>query len=458
MIKFFIKEKIKSKKEIKGLKSNKKLIPPVFFIFILTLLLFLFQSRIVCAVGFAIAPAFKNTDFVPYLNDSFNIRVYNNLDTTLNISVSMTGDLKEFAILEKKELSIKPFSYETVSIKISLPEKIDFGEHLLRVMFSSKELSGTIGGALTLNFDYKVFFKEEELLNQELFFENNEIVLKLNNEGKKELNGFSEFYFYDSEKQISFLNKTFSLKPGETTVLKERISFSRGEYFVVAKTYSPKLNEIKNNFTIGNPEIIVDNIILGNETGSIKSLSFDFILNWNKPLQVFAEVFLINNSMIVGSFKSNSMQLNPNKTENLKMFLDLSGFENEKYLNFKLVVNFQGKLFEKNINIIKNKKGAYEVRNMNIYYLLIILLVLINLFLLIKLILFSKNKIRKIEFLIIKTEKLIENNDFDEAKKTYHKIKEIYDNVLNEKEKKQVYEKVMKVYHKLSMPSHHKKN
>ncbi|MGB9749103.1 MAG: hypothetical protein ACPLWC_04690 [Candidatus Woesearchaeota archaeon] len=444
---FFLKEKrnsndLKSKSEISSL----------LFIFISTIMFFLFQSKIVFGIGFAIAPAFKNADFVPFFNDTVSIRVYNNINSTLNVSVSMIGDLKDYAVLEKNQLLIKPFSYETLSLKISLPEKIDFGEHILRVLFSSYETSGTIGSALTLNFDYKVFFKEQETLTQEFFLYKNYLVLKLKNSADKEISGFSEVYFYDFEKQVGFLNKTFVLQPNAELVIKERLEEvlpSIGEYSVFIKTYSPNLNELEKNFTIGTPEIILKNINIGNETGSVRTLSFDLGLNWNKPLDVFAEVFIINDSRIISSFKSAAIKIYPNKTENLKMFLDLSGLENEKFLNLRIAVNCQGKVYENNVNLIKNKRGVYEVNRMNAYYFLIILLAMLNLFLLLRLIFFSKNKLKRVKELIKETENLVEQGKLNEALKSYKKIKELYDNSLSKKEKKEVYDDVMKAYHKI---------
>ncbi|MEM2121733.1 MAG: hypothetical protein QXU20_03710 [Candidatus Woesearchaeota archaeon] len=428
------------------------------FFLSLIILLFFLNSNFVFCIGFAIAPAFKNADFVPYFNDSLNIRVYNNIDKVLNVSVSTAGNLKEFAVVDKRELLIRPYSYETINLKISLPERIDFGENLVRVVFSSSENTGTIGGALTLNFDYKIFFNQPEILITKVGFEQKDFIIRIFNNGSEEISGFLELYFFDFEKQIDFLNKTFSLKGRETKILKKELNFSKGEYYFVLKTYynnTSTTKELRQNFTIGKPEFSISNVVLGNETGSIKSLSFDLGLNWNKPLDVFVEVFIINNSKTISSFKSNPLKIYPGKAESLKMFLDLSGLELEKVLNLKIVVNYQNLFIEKNFSFVKNKRGVYEVGKMNIYYVLIILLVLANLFLLLKLLFFSTNKVKRINNLIKKTESLISQGKLKEAGEYYHKIKNLYDNVLNAKEKKEVYDRIMEVYNRLHHHSHH---
>ena len=418
--------------------------------FVIGILFFIITLQLVntvFAASFAIAPAFKDIDFRPNSRQEFKVRIYNNQATDLHIVVGESGDLRDFITVEKHSLTIKPFNYETLVVKLNLPNKLSFGVHTARLVFTSKSGSGMISGALSLNFDVRVHVRESsELLlglnysgDKKKFFE-----LTLSNTGFDTKKGYAEFWFLHKNTTIKFYNQSFLITPNNTIVMRKSFTSKPGHYNLVVKVYSKELNVLSRDFSIGKPIVVIGGINIGNESGSIKSVDVKTLLKWNEDLEVLPEVFLLNDSRIISSSSFDSTLIRPYNYTNIKLFVELPKY---KVLKLKVVLHYLNYSVEKSL-ILSNNNGNVEVIRTSPYLVLIILLVLANLVLLVKLFLFSKNKLERINKLLISANKSLDGKDLRRAKLLYHKLRIIYEQ-LNTNDKKKVHDSILKLYERI---------
>ncbi len=332
---------------------------------LLMFLLILFLSDLVLAIG--VRPAIVPLNFVPDKEHKLVFQPI--LDSGGKVEVSVEGELKEYAVLDKKMAG----HGEAVTLTIKFPKKIDKpGYYYLYLVFTeSISASGAemVGSLAKVRAPVKVFVPfEGKYVEPELEVPNgnvNEIIsvkLKLISRGTEEAFVSPKILFSDfaGKKMDSIVFEPFSLASFSQKDLSQMLDthgWKPGAYYAETDIAydGPRINA-NATFNIGSLFVNVTNYTREIVKGGIQRYFISIRNGWNGELgEVFADV---NVSGAGGEivFRTPSVSLAAWTDAKLEGFIDTTGLELGSY-KAEIVLYYSGKntIVNGELKVVKKK-------------------------------------------------------------------------------------------------------
>ena len=237
----------------------------IFLFFLLTffIIVSIFQ---VSAVGITFQEP-RKLDFYPDLEFTRSLKITNKLSQPMNITLSLEGNLVEYATLSKKWMIVKSGGREPVILTVKLPETLERpGLNNIGIVARENPIGpGAVLGAYGM---VKVYYNVyapypgkyiTTSLKVPNIKEREEVIvlIDIKNKGKEDLNSiFSTLSIYDinNNKLESRNTNQLSLKSQESGQLSVKFNqiFPPGEYHVLALTnYDGETKEDSTTFHVG---------------------------------------------------------------------------------------------------------------------------------------------------------------------------------------------------------------
>ena len=302
-----------------------------------------FSFSFACATSAGISPATFKEFFEPGDERSYTFRAFVSGENK-HANISLNGDLAIYAQLESGLIK----SGEEFTVTLNLPNELDKpGYHHLyvRVVDAEVPLSGTVAGISAIQADVRIFvpypgkyaeasFEIENINNGE----ETEYILLVNNLGSEEISIEPLIEVYDGEGQKLITSNLDSKDiPTKNSYsfngTLETSGFSPGEYFTSARIDYGEEIILNQSFKIGEYVVEIVDYDYRFTQGKINPLNILVQNKWNNKIEeVFAQVVVTDDGVVVGNTKTVSTNLEPWEIVNLTGYLDATNLESKRYL------------------------------------------------------------------------------------------------------------------------------
>jgi len=363
---------------------------------IFVMLLIVITSAQIQAGGVGISPAIYREFFEPNLTKTFNFHSFN-ADPTKGVNTYIKGDLSRYVNLSKKYM----LGGGEFTATINLPNKIEKpGIHtiLIGVIEAEENLTSNIGGIAAIQGRIDIIVPYPGKYAESIFEisninegEESKYEITSQNLGSQDLkvNTKIEIYKINSTKKIlTETIKQSTLKPKETLRIKGNLQTQNlppGEYQAIATIDWGKEEIINKTFRVGEFLVEIIDYDYQFERGKINPFKIQIQNKWNTPIdQVFASVSITDAGVLVGSFKTVSVETSPWEIKNITGYLDTSNLKTKRY-TARIALSYGNAKTSKLVAIYINDPPIKTYRNYIILGALIILIItLIILYLILK--------------------------------------------------------------------------
>lgn len=340
----------------------------IFSLLILTII----SAQLISAGGVGISPAYYKEFFEPGLTKTFSFRSFN-IDPTKGINTYVRGDLAEYVNLSTDYI----LGSGSFTATITLPNKIDKpGTHtiLIGAIEATEDIDVTVGGiaAIQGRIDILVPYpgkyaestftisniNEGEDAKYEIISENlGTQILKVNSKIEIFKNNMTE-------KILTEVFKESTLDPKETLTIQGALDTKNlppGEYQAVATIDWGEKDIINKTFRVGEFLVEIIDYDYQFEQDKINPFRIEIQNKWNTQIdQVFADVSITDEGILVGSFKTVSVGTRPWEVKNIIGYFDTTGLEPKRY-TAKILISYGDKTTSKLVAIYINPspKAAY---------------------------------------------------------------------------------------------------
>ncbi len=379
----------------------------IFLIFMLFLSFCLFPN--VSAI--LISPSSIKVDFEPNLERGFNIIVGNTQEGPMNISITKSGYLADYIIIDAPDIILfQGKELKQFGVIIKLPEKIEKpGDHLNIIWANELGISEAggisalfhIGAKLTIRVPYPGKYVELSLdvknprVNQTLQFE-----LTANSFGTENINNAQgTIYLYDADnKTLATLqteSKPIPAKGSEIFHASWFAGVDPGQYRALAVlTYDENTTRIEKDFMIGAPSIKIANITADPiPKGSIGKILTTLQSQWNLRIDnVYLEMEIRDsggNLVTSPPIKSATISVDPWSVPVIATYWDTADMEEGEY-TAKATLHYLDKTEEASAKI-----KVVEAQIISMEMILVIVVIIILIILVVLLYLGRRKKARK---------------------------------------------------------------
>lgn len=352
-------------------------------------LLAIFFIQFISAGGVGISPAHYKEFFEPNLEKSFRFYSFN-LDEEKGVNLYVKGDLAEYVELSETYLQ----GGGTVTATVSLPEKIERpGTHIIYIgaIEGTKDVDSTLGGIAAVQGRIDIIVPYPGKYTESTFEISNinegedaAYSIEVNNLGTESVRIRSKIEIFKSNTKELLLTKNI---PEETPKTKEVFTssgyldtrdFSPGDYDAFA-TIDWEEGETIHNKTLRVGEFLVDIIDYDYqfEQGKINPFNIKIQNKWNSKIEeVSASVSITDNGVVVGDFKTVSVDTNPWEIKNITGHFDTSNLETKRYIA-KIDLSYEEETTSKLVAIYINPPVTETYATYIMMAIAIVLLVII---------------------------------------------------------------------------------
>ncbi len=370
------------------------------------LLIIILFAQLIQAGGVGISPAFYREFFESNLTKTYRFHSFN-VDPEKGVNIYVKGDLSQYVNLSKKYM----LGGGEFTATINLPDKIEKpGVHtiLIGVIETETELTSNIGGIAAIQGRIDIIvpypgkyaestftisnINEKEEANYEITSQNlGSSVLKVNTK-------IEVYKINTTEKIITEIIKESTLKPKETLTIKGNLQTQNlppGEYYAIATIDWGKTEIINKSFKIGEFLVEIIDYDYQFERGKINPFKIQIQNKWNTPIdRVFASVSITDAGILIGSFKTVSVETSPWEIKNITGYLDTSNLETKRY-TARIALSYGDTTTSKLVAIYINDPSIKRYRNYIIIGVVVILIIIIVFLYLILKIIKLKNENKK---------------------------------------------------------------
>lgn len=320
----------------------------IFFAFAIIIILVDISS----ALG--IAPGKLEFNFQPGLEKTIHYEVFG-ADSETEFELYIEGDLAEYIKLDKEKL----IGRGTFTAVLKLPGYIEKpGKH--RILIGAKEkfdeealetMIGTavdIRGVIDIHVPYPGKYLEMVLGSHNVNIgEPVQFELKITSKGEEDVDITPKIEIASEEEIIEtlyFANRI--LKSQEEIKLKKILdttNYNPGNYNATAIVDYGKIAIAESKFKIGDLVINVINYTQQISIGGLQKFNIEIESGWNDNIDgAYAEVFILNSSNTILSFKTSSTSLTPWEKKNISGFFDSTDFTKGFY-DANITIKYYGK-------------------------------------------------------------------------------------------------------------------
>jgi len=272
------------------------------------------------------------------------------------LKLYVEGDLAEYVKLDKEKL----IGGGTFTATLKLPENIEKpGKHrifiVVREILDEELIGTTIAGLVAIKGVIDIYvpypgryleitnFKSHNVNTKEpVNFE-----LEISNKGKENLTITPRIEIISSNKTIEnlYFKERFLESPGEIKLKKvlNTTNYNPGTYIALAIVDYGKIAKAESEFKIGELIINILNHTRQVFIGGLHKFDIEIESGWNNNIDgVYAEVFFLNNSNAMLSFKTSSTSLTPWGKKNITGYFDTRNFE-EGFYDANITLFYYGK-------------------------------------------------------------------------------------------------------------------
>ena len=335
---------------------EKKVIILLFIILILTETIFALR----------VSPAIIRDNFKPGLERVIEYSVLGE-DPKKELELYVNGDLAEYVKLNKEKL----VGGGVFTATLKLPEKIEKpGRHVIVVGVREKVdeelINANIGTSVTIQIiividvPYPGKYLEISLKSNDANVgEPVNFELEIINKGKEKVNITPEIEIISNEQIIKTLYfKNREINSQENIKLRkvfDTTDYNPGNYTGVALVDYGIIARAESKFRIGELVVNIINYTKQIIIGGIKKFDIEIGSEWNNNIEgVYAEVFILDNSETLLSFKTSSTSLTPWEKKTIQGFFDTDNFTIGFY-DFNMTLIYYGR------NIGKSSSKLVEI-------------------------------------------------------------------------------------------------
>ncbi len=325
------------------------------------------------------------------------------------VDAIIDGDLKEYATLDDPQPGGPP---RTITVTLVLPQELTPGDHLLYVIAQEiPKNPGMVGGiaATAKQISISVLW-DEPLIRVNGFTVESVAVgdpsarleIKVQSLTKRDLTLFADFTLLDGDGNELSTGRTDTapLPSGATATLTGSVptrSLTPGPYGVKGVVrYASNATEVETSFRVGTLELFLEEHTLELAVDTINRFDFTVRSNWNQPLPRTHGIVRLGSL----SEQSADITIGPFGTETMKAYLDTRGLSPGQ-LEGDILVRYPGGERSFPITVLltegavaasvqakaeqqEAKSWTFTVTPTLILYFALILLVILNLFLLLR--------------------------------------------------------------------------
>jgi hypothetical protein len=311
-----------------------------FFIFFLCLICIFILSKTVLSLS--VGPAKTEFNFVPGSEQEINYFVSDPAGSELELFVE--GDLAQYVKLDKKTL----MGGGTFNAKLKLPQTIEIpGKHRIligvRQKIDPELVQGNIGTAIIIMVVIDIYVPYPgRYLDVKLSSYNVNVgepvtfLLDIASQGTETVTITPVIDIYSFEKKIESLTfQARDVASQEILNLKKTLdtaNYNPGNYKAIALVDYGVIAKSESDFKIGNLSISITNYTGFIPIGKIQPFYIEIESNWNDNIDgAYAEVSILNNSLILTSFKTSTTNLIPWEKKIIIGYFETSNFSKGIY-------------------------------------------------------------------------------------------------------------------------------
>lgn len=325
--------------------------------------LLIFLLCIETASAFMLSPAKMAVDFEPAKEVYVTLRILNTNSENVRLLLSASGELSSLVSFENETMTLtQNISDVEVHPKLSFPASLQPGKHEVlltvreyrpgvqiadnAVLSSVTELSSK----LIITVPYPETYLEADLqtsyANKILTFS-----IPIYNLGNRDLYDIAGRIdvFNPSNEQVAVVNTNkMSLKQKESGRLQAELALEQGDYTAhLIVYYADKEFALRKVFRLGAPELLIKEIEF--LPGEISKLNTKINNTWNRPVNVFAHLKLMQGSRELAASDTATIAVSPGINQ-LAGFLGTKGVASGTY-NLSLQLNYEGKISERVMSV-----------------------------------------------------------------------------------------------------------
>jgi len=308
------------------------------------LILIIISTQLISAGGVGISPASYKEFFEPNLTKTFSFHSFNT-DSAKGVNTYVKGDLAQYVNLSTDYM----LGGGEFTATITLPEKIDKpGVHTILIGVIEAQGNGEeigVGGiaAIQGRIDIIVPFPGQYAESRFAITDINEgeeakYEITSENLGSQNLKVNTKIEIYKVNSTEIIIAETFkesTLKPKETLTIQGELPTEKlapGEYQAFATIDWGNPDVINQTFRVG--EFLVEIIDYDYQfiQGKINPFNIQIQNKWNTKIdKVFASVSITDNGVVVGNFKTVSVDTSPWEVKNIPGYFDASTLDTKRY-------------------------------------------------------------------------------------------------------------------------------
>lgn len=375
--------------------------------------IFIALASISNALAIGITPGRVTLDFQPGMQKTIEFKVVNNEHKDMKVILSAFGELERYVTLSHKSADFTPADEEkTFSYTVNLPDKLEPGNHELRVAAAELPPAGAEEGVyigativvtsqLIVKSPYPYKYAEITLMSSPQDKTTNFFV-EVNNLGQHDLVDISANIeiLGPTNERIAILktdSKTITAMKRAELTAKWKSEVNAGKYKAIATlAYDEgKIATAEHVFSIGTLAVdIVDINVKNFRLGDIAKFDITLENKWNEEVKnVFANLQIQDEKGdLIADTKTASVDMKPLERNVLNAYWDTAGIKEGTYSG-KLLLNFANQVLEKQLkteitlNSIKveiigvgitARATAAETGRQNLMFILIVVLIIIN--------------------------------------------------------------------------------
>ncbi len=328
------------------------------------ILLFLLSTPLIQAIG--VTPSSESINFKPNLNTEFYFTFFPTNDNN-DSTITLSGDLANYASIDKEEISGK----STVNVKISLPQSLPSGVHFVNVRKKKKSISETgISASSGITAPIRIFVPYEgryieASLEMPSLNTNEEGTIKINvkNIGSEAIQSlYAKILILNNEEIVKTLETEKTILPVEAsktlTSKFSTYSLKEGEYKAKATIFFDSQEEtIEKEFTIGDLIVSITNYTSILTEHKINKFYITLESKWNNRIEeVFTGIAISQDSNQLLNTITSTTYLEPRGIKQLETFLDLTDISAGEY-DIEFILNYAGRQSTAKGKLDVTKKG-----------------------------------------------------------------------------------------------------
>jgi len=343
--------------------------------------------QLIQASGVGITPVYYKEFFEPGLTKTYSFHAFaTNSDEGVDLYIK--GDLAEYVTLSTDHLP-EGGNFE---VEITLPDKIEIpGTH--KIYIGAIEAEGTrgamVGGIAAIQGRIDILVPYPGKYTQSTFKitdinngEEAQYELEIQSLGTESVVVNPKIEIYkngSSEAMVTEIIPQKTLESKETFSTAGTLNTKElpaGEYIAYATIEWGETTVLNQTFRVG--EFLVDIIDYDYEfeRGKINPFRIEIENKWNTKInEVFATVAITDEGILIGDFKTVSVETKPWEIKNITGFFDTSNLESKKY-TAKIVLFYDGASTSKLVAIYVNEPPAKTYINYIIIAVIILALII----------------------------------------------------------------------------------